>query len=330
MFEEAVLVGVDKAVVPLADGRLVAVVLMRMTIGRGFVVGGLISWSLSFSSSLVSAQTPGNADAVDARGVLVREIHPVTPRWPIMPDMPGRDIASLEFRAADEMTTADRELLAANEAEIARRAELSGFQLGAAGAGKAEEERAGKGLWRYEQAVCPVFPEHLVLQYSRLNEKGDVSLFTAVVPRGSGHVRVIPAQKRSYSLFTPAPASALTINDFNHIVKEEGRGLDPDWLTLGLCYAGLASGHVRAALIPSSPAQEKFPLFMPAKLTLPKAGGAEVHFVDISGQAQNGSGMDWVMTFTADGQLKKVRHGVAHGVVERPVPQTVVAVKDVP
>jgi hypothetical protein len=206
------------------------------------------------------------------------------------------------------MSAADRALADENQEEIERRANLQGFGL-------SRGDRASG--WGYEQAVCPVFPEHVVLEYSKDNGEGDITLFTAVVPRGGdGHVRVIPVQRRGYSLFTPSPSNAITLNDFNHIVKEEGHGPDPDWLTLGLCYAALAGGHVRAALMAANTEQEQYPLLVPAKLTVAYKGGAVVRFADTTPHVKN---MDWVMTFGADGRLMKVKHSNSTDLVERPV-----------
>jgi len=216
---------------------------------------------------------------------------------------------ALEFRSPKQMSAADRELVDASQAEITRRAGLLGFDL--------RNDGNGQGSWGYEQAVCPVFPKHVILEYSRSNGPGDVTLFSAVIPRGEGHVRVIPVRRRSYSLFTPAPSNALTLNDFNHMVLEGHEGLSPDWLTLGLCYAALAGGHVRPALVAQTPGAEVYPLLAPATLTVSGKGGAEVRFDDATPHMK---AMEWNLTFAQDGHLLKVRHSVSRELVERPVP----------
>lgn len=258
----------------------------------------------------LSAQSEAKAQNVN--GDLVREIHPKPTPTPFPLDAHTKTVSKLEFLAPEQMAAADVELASDSEAEIARRAGLQGFNL----------ERGGG--WGYEQAVCPVFPDHLILEYSRDSGAGDVSLFSVVIPRGSangGHVRVIPVRRRSYSLWTTAPSNALTLNDFNHLVKEGGRGVDPDWLTLSLCYAALAGGHVRAALVPATPAEEFYPLFLPAKLTVSGKGGAEIHLADVTHYPDpKARAMNWVLTFAQSGQLLKVRHTVADEVFERPLP----------
>ena len=150
---------------------------------------------------------------------------------------------------------------------------------------------------------------------------GLVSFFSVVIPRGAGHVRVIPARRRSYSLWTPVASNALTVNDFNHMVKENPEGLSPDWLTLGLCYSALTGGHVRAGLKAQTAAEEHFPLAAAAALAVSGKGGAEVRFSDTTPDARQ---MTWVLEFAQSGRLLKVRHGKAQELVERPLKESAI------
>lgn len=268
------------------------------------------------------AQAAMKATPEDTRGLTVREIHPKAMPTPFLLDVRTGRRQALEFRSPEEMTAADREIADASQAEIARRAALQGFDLLRGG-----QDGGGEGSWSYEQAVCPVFPQHVILEYSRNNGPGDVTLFSAVIPRGDGHVRVIPVRRRSYSLFTPAPSNAITLNDFNHMVGEGHEGLSPDWLTLGLCYAALAGGQVRAALQVEASASEVYPLLVPATLTVSGKGGAEVRFDDALSQTKS---MEWTLTFAQDGRLLKVRHAASHKLFERPVAGSATEVKGVP
>ena len=257
-----------------------------------------------------AAQSADGAAA--AHGITVHPLHPrpAGTVFPIVDKTPAR--AALEFRSPEQMTAADRELAEANQAEIARRAGLQGLNL---------ERDSAAGGWGYEQAVCPVFPGHLILEYSRDDGHGDVSLFSAVIPRSEGHVRVIPVRRRSYSLWTPASSNAITLNDFNHMVAEGGNSVGPDWLTLGLCYAALAGGHVRAQLVPKTREEQVFPLYTPARLVEGSQGGADVYFTDVTPGVRP---MQWKLTFTPKGRLEKVHHDRVAGLVEKPVPGTAV------
>ena len=291
-----------------------------MVKGFGLVV---LVWGIGVCGLALAGQTLVSQQAEDWHGLKVRDISPKATPTPFPLGARTETISQLTFLAPEAMSAGDKALVENNAEEIARRAEIVGFRL-ESGAGDGDG-----GGWGYEQAVCPAFPEHLLLEYSRMNPavngpdgargRGDVSLFSVVIPRGEGHVRVIPAQRRSYSLYTPVSKNELTINDFNHMVKEEG-GLNPDWLGLGLCYTAMASGHVRAALVPLTREDEVYPLSMAAKLTVSRYGGAEVRFADKTPTAKR---MDWVMKFSQDGRLLKVRHFSSDLLTARPVADAV-------
>jgi hypothetical protein len=240
-------------------------------------------------------------------GLKVRQTHPAVTPSPFPLDVRTGRGDKLEFRSPETMTKADRTLAESAELEIERRAELQGFHL--------TDRDPREANWEYDQAVCPVFPDHLILEYSRNNGAGDVTLFSVVIPRGEGHVRVIPVRRRGYSLFTPSSANALTINDFNHMVKEGERGVDSDWLTLGLCYAALAGGHVHAQLKAEKLADEHYPLAPPPLLVVTRKGGATVRFADVTAGRK---ATQWNLDFAQNGRLLKVRHGAAQVLVERP------------
>ena len=112
---------------------------------------------------------------------------------------------TVEFRSEDQISQQDRLLLADAESSIAEHAGFAGLEF-------------SKSDWKYRQIVCPTFPNHLFVQFTRNNGAGDVSVFSASIPRnGNGRVRIVPILKRGYSLFSPAPINALTISAFNHI-----------------------------------------------------------------------------------------------------------------
>ncbi len=262
----------------------------------------MIASILVTSGLIVRGQSPSSTSSQSPLGITVKQLDnkPVATIFPADDKSTAR--TQLEFLTPDQMTAADRQLAEQSQGEIARRAAFQGFNL-AEGSG-----------WGYEQAVCPVFPNHLILDYSRIDGRGDVTLFSVAIPRGEGHIRVIPVWRRSYSLWTPSSSNAITLNDFNHMVLEGGSGLSPDWLTLGLCYAALAGGHVRAALVSEVP--DQFPLYPPAQLNLAKDGTARVEFTDVTPGVR---AMEWKLDFTRTGRLQKVKHDHVDGIVARPV-----------
>lgn len=214
------------------------------------------------------------------------------------------------------MTQQDRLLLANAESSIAERAGLGGFEL-------------EQGNWSAEQIVCPALPHHLFLRYTRNNGRGDVTEFSVSIPRnGEGRVRMIPIQRRGYSLFSPAPINALTISAFNHIRAEEPEEQRPEnWLGNGLCYAALAGGHPQLPLPDASPAPGKPVPAVDAILDVNNKGEV-VRFAD---EAARPKPMLWTMEFARGGKLMKATHTPVALWSEKPVPpQGAVAQRPVP
>src|ERR1700691_4885720 len=190
------------------------------------------------------AQNTANSDP-DTYGK-VRQVPPAVEPAPFSIDRgSGKRTLSIEFLSADEMTEQDRLLAANAQSSIAEHSGLNGFEL-------------AQGKWDYRQVVCPALPNHLFLQYTRHNRVGDVTVFSASIPReGEGRVRIVPILRRGYSLFSPAPINALTIAAFNRIRTEEGETANSDWLANALCYAALAGTEAQIVAQDTLPTPKK-------------------------------------------------------------------------
>jgi hypothetical protein len=243
----------------------------------------------------IDAQTPEDVSVAHLR---VRQQQVVAQSMPFPPDVrtSGR-VYSIELRTAEQMTLQDRDLAMNSESIIGEQAGFAGMEF-------------SQGEWGYRQMVCPVLPNHLLLQLTYSGGTGDVSVFSASIPRGiGGKVRIIPIQRRSYALFSPAPVNALTISVFNHIRTEEPSNTAPDWLTTGLCYAALAGANPRIALLGEAPQNQLiFPKELPAVLEIPTNGGAIISFTDVAAMPLP---MKWTMTFDGHGKLLKATHARA-------------------
>jgi hypothetical protein len=221
-----------------------------------------------------------------------REVTPVERPVPFSLVTRG-DAGLIKFRSVDQMTEKDRELVADAESSISERSGFLGLDFNG-------------GKWNYEQVICPAIPNHILLRFTRNNGTGDVSVFSASIPRnGDGRVRIIPIQMRGYSLFSPAPINALTISAFNHIRGEEHFDAKPDWLGTGLCYAALAGGHPEAALSAESSENWKSTVAAPPRLEIESGRNVILSFVDISAISRP---MEWTMTFDTKGRLLKATH----------------------
>jgi len=195
------------------------------------------------------------------------------------------------YRPLEQMSQSDRELAAKSQPAIRDAAAFAGIEF--------EKEN-----WRYRQLECQALPGHLFLLYAGDSGVGDASLFSAAIPRaGEGRVRVIPVERRGFSLFSPAPVNGLAVAGFNRIRAQEPAGPAPDWLSTSLCYAALTEprSEVSASSRPSPEAN--LALSFPPTLEVGVDGESTVRFVNVAEPRQP---MQWALTFDARGQLLKV------------------------
>jgi hypothetical protein len=153
---------------------------------------------------------------------------------------------------ADQMPPADAAVVQAKQKEIAREAAFFGYDL-------------SSGKWNYDELLCPQIPEDLLLHYRSTSSKGAESLFTALVPRGSGRVQVVPVLYRNAMPFHSAVESERTMAVFNRAIPAQtaksAMAADGSWLELGVCYAELAGAEPRVPQrTPQDPGLVKAPL----------------------------------------------------------------------
>jgi hypothetical protein len=211
----------------------------------------------------------------------------------------------LEYRSGDRMPETDRALAANADPKIREAAALAGIEF-------------DKGRWSVRQLVCSALPGHLFLIFEADNGPGDVSLFSAAIPRaGNGRVRIVPIERRGYSLFSPAPINALTVAAFNRIRSEEPENQSADWLATALCYAALAGAHPAISPAQKDPSGAKMPLAFPPTLEVGSSGDSTVRFVDGSTARQP---TEWALTFSQKGRLLKVDRFATPNFAVTPIP----------
>src|ERR1700758_3303928 len=115
---------------------------------------------------------------------------------------------SLEHRTADLIDGADRELLQVRKKELISEAQFYGYDITTSG-------------WIYDQTICPQLPNTLLLHYLNKFPDGSESLFTAVIPRGTGRVRIVPVLFRNSSPYSPAVKNPRNFAIFNALVPDE-------------------------------------------------------------------------------------------------------------
>jgi hypothetical protein len=204
---------------------------------------------------------------------------------------PSTSANPIEFRSESQMTEMDSNLAASAEPSIREGATMAGIEF-------------DKGKWSYEELVCQALPGHVLLLFHENNGAGDRSLFSAAIPRsGVGRVRIIPIQRRGYSLFSPAPVNALAIAAFNRIRADETASKTADWLSTAWCYAALTGSHPEMSPLPTKSADTNLALSFPPTIEINSYGDAIVRFVEVAAARQP---MQWALTFNSKGKLLKV------------------------
>ncbi|MGO8786992.1 MAG: hypothetical protein ACLQVL_06365, partial [Terriglobia bacterium] len=197
------------------------------------------------------------------------------------------------YRPLEQMSQSDRDLAAKTRPAIRDAAAFMGIDF-------------DKEKWRFRQLDCQALPGHLFLLFAGDSGVGDASLFSAAIPRtGNGRVRVIPVERRGFSLFSPAPVNLLAMAAFNRMRAEESAGPPPDWLSTALCYAALTEPRSEVSASPSPSTDANLALSFPPILEVGVDGESTVRFVDVAEPRQP---MQWVLTFDPKGQLVKVEH----------------------
>jgi hypothetical protein len=195
------------------------------------------------------------------------------------------------YRPQEQMSASDRDLAAKTQPAIGDAAAFAGIEF-------------DKEKWSYRQLECQALPGHLFLLFTGDSGVGNVSLFSAAIPRaGTGRVRVIPVQRRGFALFSPAPVNQLAIAAFNRIRAEEPASQPADWLSTSLCYAALTEPRLDVSTSPSPSPEANLALSFPPTLEVGADGASTVRFVNVAEPRQP---MQWALTFDAKGQLLKV------------------------
>ncbi len=206
---------------------------------------------------------------------------------------PSTGAKPIEYLSESQMSEMDRNLESSAEPSIREGARMAGIEF-------------DKGKWDYEQVACEALPSHVFLLFHENNGGDDRSLFSVAISRSSvGRVRIIPIQRRSYSLFSPAPVNALAIAAFNRIRADEPASKTADWLSTALCYAALTGGQPDTSPLAKKSADANLGLSFPPTIEIQSDGGAIVRFVNVTAARQP---MQWALTFNSKGKLLKAAY----------------------
>lgn len=240
---------------------------------------------------------PDDMDQLPAGKVKELPLPPTTVKAPFDVDGGKPDSRGpIRVLSEEQMSRGDQDLVADAQSSIQERAGFENLDFSGSG-------------WTYRQLDCPSFPNHLFLRFTRDDGTREMSMFSAAIPRnGNGRVHIIPIVRKGYSLFSPAPISAMTIAAFNRIRAEEDESASADWLGTGLCYAALAGATplVGTTHLPDEDHGGAPAAIVPTLLVTPD-GSAVIRFVDTSTDHP----MEWNLTFAGNGKLIKASHAPA-------------------
>src|SRR6185437_1008918 len=124
-----------------------------------------------------------------------------------------------------DASAADRAIVASRKANIKQSAEIYGYDLEV-------------GNWTPTEVGCAALPDVILLHYVRVFPDGAQSRFTAVVPRATGRVRIVPVLYHGATPFVPAAANPRNYALFNQLVQQTGSDVHSR-LKLSGCYAEL-------------------------------------------------------------------------------------------
>lgn len=148
----------------------------------------------------------------------------------------------LEHRSPEQLEPADTELLKKRRRDVLAEAGFYGYDMSAPG-------------WAYEQAVCSMMPDDILLRYSSKDAAGADSIFTVLVPRNGGRIWVVPVLSHGTTRFKPAPSDPRNFQLFSQVVPadlaKENSGPDGKWLLLSVCYAEMTGARPQVPNLPS-------------------------------------------------------------------------------
>lgn len=149
---------------------------------------------------------------------------------------------SLQHLAPAQVDPADAAILHARNRDLTQEAEFYGYDLSA-------------GQWSWDQTICPQLPDSILLHYTSPQPSGGESLFTALVPRNGGRIRIVPVYYHSATPFHAAVKNDRNIAIFNAAVPsdvaEKSASPEGSWLSLAACYVELVGGEPNVPNLPS-------------------------------------------------------------------------------
>ncbi|HET6169299.1 MAG TPA: hypothetical protein VFE01_03915 [Terracidiphilus sp.] len=203
-------------------------------------------------------------------------------------DPPPDDGAKVQVLSVGQMSPADATLLAGRRSDLAAAAEFHGYDL-------------SSGTWIVSQIACPYAPNYLILHDVQLHHEGSVSLFTALIPRSAGQVRIFPVLHhgaQALRVFGTTPAQKRLIDEvISSRQVAEAPNQNGDWTTLAYCYGALAGAE---------PASENVMAPQPTMPRISVGENSKVRELSFSVLGPDHVLQDWTIEFDPQGQVKSI------------------------
>jgi len=214
----------------------------------------------------------------------------------------------LEHRSPEKMEPSDAEIVSRRKRDILAAAEFYGYDMSA-------------DAWTYEQSVCTQIPDYIMLRYSSKNAAGADSIFTVLVPRNGGRIRIVPVLSHGATRFKPAPKDPRNFQLFSEVVPaglaKQDSGPEGKWLALSVCYAEMTGARPQ---VPNEPSLDLHMIKAPPP-TLRIAIGGKEHEVRFVEPVSKTDYKLWDITYNDAGHVTSVSddtHSFGEPVVTHP------------
>jgi hypothetical protein len=98
-------------------------------------------------------------------------------------------------------------------------------------------------------------PDFMMLRYTNTTTAGPDSIFTVLVPRHGGRIRIVPVLHHGATRFKPAATDPRNFELFSQVIPAEvakqNSGPEGKWLALSVCYAEMTGAQPQVPNEPS-------------------------------------------------------------------------------
>jgi hypothetical protein len=266
----------------------------------------LLLVSLALQGISASAQAPSQNLFPGVTATVTNTPFPGVPAAPIGPTPLSAPppVIALDHLEPAQMSAADYEVVSNLSAELSKQAALANFDISRPG-------------WRYQQIVCPAFPDYVFLSFNYgADDDTGSSRFTAALPRNDAKVRIISTYAHGLLPFEASWNKPGTFEVFNGILRQE-RGTTPlsyapNWLLITLCYAELSGYPVQVLNYTPLPDTTLDLLRLDAnqaQMVIGQDQSAQVTFSDVSRPTIT---TNWTLHFDRQGEIKSVSRSLTH------------------